>query len=562
MNSIKKEIVKELSKLQELKNLQLENTIEIPPDKNFGDLSLPCFILSKVYKIPPNQVAKQLSQKIKKPRGVSQIKVVGPYINFYIDKQFQVIQTLTKKPDKKELNLGKQKKIMIEFSSPNTNKPQHLGHLRNNLLGQSISNLLLKTNYKVIKTSIINDRGIHISKSMLAYKLWGKNKKPDKKPDHFVGDFYVLYEKKSQNNPKLDQKLKEILIKYEKGDAQTILLWKKLNSWVYQGFKQTYKDFNINFDKVYYESKIYKEAKYIVYKSLKQGTLKEKDGAIVADLSKYNLPQRILIRSDQTSLYITQDIYLALLRCKQYNPQKIIYVVANEQDTHFKQLFAILDLIGYPNYSKRLYHLSYGYISLPHGRMKSRQGIVVDTDTLLNDLIKLAKIELQKRQNLQKQALEKKAKIIAISAIRVFFLKYDPATDFVFDPKTSISFEGETGPYVLYTYARINSILRKQHAIPKKIKYSLLVQPEEQELISHLTNLNDTILKASKELKPSHVIRYIIILSQKTNEFYQKHQVLKAPQELKFARLALLKKIKQTLKETFDLMSIQYLEEM
>lgn len=562
MNYIKKDIINELSKLNQLSKLNLENAIEIPPDKTLGDFSLPCFFLAKIYKKNPNQISQELSKKISKPRGISHIKVVGPYINFYIDPIFVLKQTLSKKPNKQELNIGKSKKIMVEFSSPNTNKPQHLGHLRNNLLGQSISNILTKTNHKVIRASIINDRGIHICKSMLAYMLWGQNKKPNKKPDHFVGEFYVMYEKNAKQNPDLDKKIKELLIKWEQGDKKTILIWKKLNSWVYQGFKQTYNDFDITFDKVYYESNIYKKGKQIIYSELKKQTFEKKDGAIIADLSKYNLPEKVLIRSDGTSLYVTQDIYLALLRFKEYNPQKIIYVVANEQELRFKQLFAILDLINKGKYTQKLYHLSYGYISLPQGRMKSREGTIVDIDTLLRDLIELSKKELLKRNKLNKKQLEYKAKIIALSAIRVFFLKYDPSTDFVFNPESSISFEGETGPYILYTYARINSILKQRKQTKKQAKYNLLTTPEEIDLASHLFTLNQTIIKASNELKPSIIIRYILLLCQKTNEFYQKYPVLKAKQDLRIARLALLQKIKESLQETLDLMNIKYLEKM
>ena len=562
MNYIKKDLIKELSKLPELSNIDLEKLIEIPPDKTLGDFSLPCFELAKSLKKNPNQISQELSKKIIKIKAIKQIKSVGPYINFYINPIFVIKQTLSKKPNKQELNIGKSKKVMVEFSSPNTNKPQHLGHLRNNLLGQSISNILIKTNHKIIRTSIINDRGIHICKSMLAYMLWGQNKRPNKKPDHFVGDFYVMYEKNAKQNPDLDKKLKELLIKWEQGDKKTILIWKKLNSWVYQGFKQTYSYFDITFDKVYYESNIYKKAKQTIYSQLKKQTFEKKDDAIIADLSKYNLPEKVLIRSDGTSLYITQDIYLALLRFKEYNPQKIIYVVANEQELHFKQLFAILDLINKGKYTQKLYHLSYGYISLPQGRMKSRQGTVVDTDTLLKDLIELSKKELLKRNKLNKKQLEYKAKIIALSAIRVFFLKYDPLTDFVFNPESSISFDGETGPYILYTYARINSILKQQKPKKGKINYSLLSTPQEIDIALHLSMLNDIIIKSSNELKPSLIIRYILELCQKINGFYQKYQVLKAPEDLKFARLALLQKTKETLKKSLDLLSIKYLEKM
>ncbi len=563
MNHIKKDIINELSKQSELSKLNLENAIEIPPDKTLGDFSLPCFLLAKIYKKNPNQISQELAKKLSKPRGISHIRVVGPYINFYVDRTFIIKQIFSKKQDKKELNIGKFKKIIIEFSSPNTNKPQHLGHLRNNLLGQSISNILKKTNYKVIRTSIVNDRGIHICKSILSYMLWGNNRKPNKKPDHFVGDFYVMYEQNAKSDPSLNQKLNEILLKWESGDKKTILIWKKLNSWVYKGFAQTYKDFGIIFDVVDYESKIYKKGKEIVYLEQKNGTFQKKAGAVVANLSKYNLPEKILLRSNGTSLYITQDIYLALYRFKKYNPEKIIYVVANEQNLRFEQLFAILSLMGYNKYSQRAYHLSYGYISLPQGRMKSREGTVIDTDSLLEDLTNLAKKELQKRnQKISKNILDKKAKIIALSAIRVFFLKYDPLTDFVFNPESSISFEGETGPYILYTYARINSILKQQKQTKKQAKYNLLTTPEEIDIASHLFTLNQTITKASNELKPSIIIRYILLLCQKTNEFYQKYPVLKAKQDLRVARLALLQKIKESLQETLDLMSIQYLEKM
>lgn len=450
---------------------------------------------------------------------------------------------------------------MIEYSSPNTNKPLHLGHVRNNVLGMSLSNLYEFSGYRIIKTSLVNDRGIHICKSMLAYMKYGKNKIPDKKPDHFVGDFYALFTLMSKENPGLELEAQELLKKWESKDKKTLALWKKMNSWVYKGFEETYKIIGSRFDKTYYESKIYEKAKEIVSNGLKKGIFKKENDTITANLSRFNLPNKILMRSDKTSLYITQDIYLAILKFKQYKLFKSIYVVANEQNLHFKQLFTILNMLGYKWYND-CYHLSYGYVLLPSGKMKSREGTVIDADNLIAEMKSMAKNELLKRYKLSAKELERRSVLIALAAIKFFFLKYETFKDIVFNPEESISFEGETGPYIQYTYARANSILKKSKNKTQKYKPELLNKKEEIDIIDTLSKFPDTVEEAVLNYKPSLIAHYLINLCQQFNEFYQKHPVLKAEKQLRNARLLLVIATKQTILNASELLNIDLLEKM
>ncbi len=542
----KKEIAKLLNKEVKLENIQ--GLIETPPEDNLGDYAFPCFVLAKILKKNPNEIAKELSKKLKSKYFIK-IEANGPYLNFFIDKSILIKEVLNDVDKLKNKygssNIGKNKKVMVEFSSPNTNKPLHLGHLRNIFLGDSLSKILEFNGYKVIKANLNNDRGIHICKSMLAYQKFGNNKKPDKKPDHFIGDFYVLYEKKKSNA--LDQELKEMLIKWEANDKTVRFLWKKLNNWALQGFSETYKRLGIKFDKQYYESKFYDKAKQVINEGLKKEIFtKQDDGSVIAGLSDYGLPDRILLRSDNTSIYITQDIYLAELKFKEFKLSKSIYVVANEQNLHFKQLFKILELLGY-KWAKNCYHLSYGYISLPTGRMKSREGNVVDADDLLNEMENIAEKEIIKREKLSKQELARRGKAIGHSSLKFFILKYDPSKDFVFNPEESLSFEGYTGPYIQYTVARINSILKKAGYKNSKINFGLLNNDLDFKLNKMLDLFKEVIIKSCDEYKPSLLANYIFELSQLFNEYYHKYPVINEDKDLMKSRLFLIKNVKQVL---------------
>src|SRR3989344_881795 len=376
----------------------------------------------------------------------------GPYINFYLNKKNLSTSVLHKIQQQKE-NYGQQsfgEKIMIEFSSPNTNKPLHLGHVRNISLGDSISRILSFLGNDVIKGCLVNDRGIHICKSMLAYKKWGHNKNPDKKSDFFVGDFYVLFAKKATEHPELEQEAQEMLRLWEKGDKEVVALWKKMNEWVYAGFEETYAKLAVSFDKYYYESAIYLFGKEIAQEGLKKEIFFDKDGAIVAPLQEFGLPDKVLVRSDGTTIYITQDLYLALKKFEDYKLNRSIYVVGSEQNLHFQQLFAILKKLGH-KFADGCYHLSYGMVNLPEGKMKSREGTVV---------------------------LQQRGKQVGIAALKFHMLKIDAAKDMVYNPKESISFEGETGPYVQYTHARISSILRKHGELASDISLSSIGERE------------------------------------------------------------------------------------
>ena len=565
MNFFKEKLILLLTKYSGLESLEIVKLLEVPREKTLGDFSLPCFELAKKFKKSPVMIAEEIQLKIPKNKILSKIETKNGYLNFFINKEestkYTLNEILSKKNKYGSSTIGKKKPIMIEYSSPNTNKPLHLGHVRNNVIGMSLSKILEMEGYRVIKSCVINDKGVHICKSMLMYIKYGQNKLPDKKPDHFVGDFYVLFSKKLQEYPELEKEALELLNKWEQGDKKTLELWKKMNSWVYKGFNETYKEIGSSFDKLYYESQIYNKGKEIIFKGLKNNKFKEEDGAIIADLSKYNLPNKVLIRSDKTSLYITQDIYLAKLKFEQYKLYKSIYVVGNEQILQFKQLFSILDLLG-ESWYKNCIHLSYGYVSLPSGRMKSREGTVIDADNLIKDLTDIARNELIKRHKLSPKELERRSKIIAIGSIKLFFIKYETYKDFVFDPQESLSFEGETGPYIQYTYARANSILRKNKMQIKSYNPKELIEKEEIDLVDKLSNFKDIVEEASISYKPSLVAHYLIELCQQFNEFYQKCPVMESKKGLKEARIMLVKAAIQVINNSSNLLNIPLLDEM
>ncbi len=555
------EIIALLQKYTSLPVEEISQRLAIPPDPRLGDYAFPCFKLDN----NPHQAAQSLQQKIKVPHYIQKIEVAGPYLNFYLNPTIIAEQSITEiQTQKKQYGAGKEKKkVVVEFCSPNTNKPLHLGHIRNMAIGDAVCRLLSFQGNTVHPVSVINDRGIHICQSMLAYQKWGNNKAPDKKSDHFVGDYYVLFSKHAQEDENLKNEAQELLLKWERNDKSTRALWKKMNTWVLKGFTQTYKRFGVRFEKEYYESTYYTKGKDVVLEGLKEGIfVKDHTGAVTALLETYNIPNKVLLRGDETSLYMTQDLYLAGMRYKDYTFDKMIYVVASEQNLHFRQLFQILELLRRP-YAKSMYHLSYGLVNLPSGRMKSREGTVVDADDLLDEVASLAEQEVQKRYtHLSEKERKQRAEFIALGAVKFFVLKVDPIRDMVFNPEESISFDGETGPYLQYTHARACSILRKAKIKPKTAKYSLLKHPLEQRVLKILAQFPQRIQETAESYKLHLLCRYLLDLAQAFNELYHALPVISEDKELMKSRLALVDSVRQVLENGSNLLGIHAPEEM
>ncbi len=546
---------------------EIEALIEIPPPEFDYTYAFPCFRLSKFQKKEPNVIAQALRDKIKLPEFIKSIIAEGPYLNFIINPKF-ILETIYESKSeygriRDILEKPKKLRIVVEYPSPNTNKPLHFGHVRNMLLGKSLSNLLDYKKHHVFQVNLNNNRGIHICKSMLAYKKWGNNKKPDKKSDHFVGDYYVLYSEKSKNNDNLDQEAQELLRSWEAGDQEIVDLWKKMNKWAIEGFRLTYDKFGIKFDKEYFESDLYLEGKKKILEGLEKGLFERtKDGAVIARLKeKYNLEDKILIRSDGTSIYITQDIYLAYKKKEDFNYDRSIYIVADEQIQHFRWLFAILDMLGFKEDN---YHLSYGMIDLPSGKMKSREGTVVDADDVIEEVEKLAYSEVNKRYpDLTDDEKKIRAEKIGLAAVIFYILKYNPVKGFIFRPDESISFEGETGPYIQYCYARIASIISKSdREISITINWDLLTHEKERFLIKQLVYFPEIIDSSEKTYNIHLIPQYLLSLCQAFNSFYTSCQVISENKELERARLLLISCVQIVIKTGLDILGIETLEKM
>jgi len=545
-------------------DLDFENLIETPKDNKNGDFAFPCFILVKTLKLSPIKIAQDLSKKLDKV-NFEKIVAIGPYINFFMNRK-KLAENLILKINKEKDNFGKSeigkgKSVMLEFPSPNTNKPLHLGHLRNMSIGESVSRIYESNGFKVIRTSINNDRGIHICKSILAYQKWGEGKTPEsenKKSDHFVGDFYVKYNNEVKKDPSLEEEAKDMLKKWEDGDKETILLWKKMNNWAFDGFKKTFSKFGIKLDHEFYESQIYKNGKEIILDGLKKGIFKKReDGAIIINLEKEGLGEKVLLRPDGTAIYITQDIYLAKLKFDKYKIDESMYVVGNEQEYHFNVLFSILDKLGICDKNK-LTHLSYGMVNLPDGRMKSREGTVVDADNLIQELQDKVILGMKERGNFDLENSYEKSLKLSLAAIKYFLLKVDFKKTMVFNPNESISFEGDTGPYLEYSYARASSILRKKAAdkfsVPEKLEV------KELDLILKLNEFKGVIYDAYRQKNPALIANYSYKLAQIFNEFYHACPVVGSVNEQ--FRLNLVKSFRQVLKNGLALLGIETLEEM
>ncbi|MFN3301422.1 MAG: arginine--tRNA ligase [Patescibacteria group bacterium] len=572
INNLKETIKKEFG---EDKISGLEFDLETPPEAKMGDFGWACFKLANKIKKSPEEIAKILSSNIKSDEIIEKAVNIGPYLNFFLNKEKWFAITINEILEKKENfgrgNIGQGKKILIEFSSPNTNKPQHLGHLRNNLLGASLANLFESLNYEVIRVNLINDRGIHISKSMLAYQKWGENKTPETekmKGDHFVGKFYNLFEEKVKEDPHLLEEAQMLLKKWEEGDQETWQLWQKMNGWAMEGFHQTYEKLKIKFDKWYYESETYKIGKKIVLDALaKNLCYQREDGAIEIDLSNYRLGKKVLIRADGTAIYITQDLGLAKLKYDEYKPDLSLYVVGSEQEHHFKVLFKVLEIFGF-DWVKNCYHLSYGLVFLPEGRMKSREGKVIEIDKLLPEVKNIAKGEILKRdKEISPQELEERAEKIALASIKFSFLKINPTENILYHPEEEISFEGATGPYLQYTYARILGILKKLPPTDNQLSttdldYSVLKEPLEIEILKLLFNFPEVVEKSALSYNPSYLANFLLKLAQTFNTFYHQLPVLTARKKVRQARMALIKSVAQVLKNGLGLLGIDVLEKM
>jgi len=548
-----------------LKEEEVEKLIEIPPSQEMGDYAFPCFFLVSKLKQSPDKIALNIKGKIENsPNELENIQTKGPYINFFVDRKkiaLNLIREIKSLKDEYGKSISTGKNTMVEFPSPNTNKPLHLGHLRNMAIGESTSRILEFNGEKVIRANLNNDRGIHICKSMAAYKFYGRKRTPKiakKKSDHFVGDFYVMFNKKEKENVKLEAESRQLLQEWEKGNKEVIELWRKMNKWALDGFKETYSKFGIKHDVEFFESDIYKNGRDIIEKGLKDNIfIKKEDGAIVADLEKEGLGEKVLLRADGTSIYMTQDLYLAKLKYNKYKIDKSIYIVGNEQDYHFKVLFIILKKLGF-NFDG-LKHLSYGMVNLPEGRMKSREGNVVDADDLIEKVQKLVKKELESRDKLSKKQLEERSLKIALAAIKYILLKVDTKKDMLFNPKESIDFEGDTGPYILYSYARASSILKKLKKIDERYSVGEL-EEKEIALVKKLSEFKEIVLKSFRDLNPSTLANYSYQLSQIFNEFYHSCPVLNSEKESFRADLVI--SFRQVLKNALYLLGIEPLEKM
>lgn len=547
-------------------------SIEVPPNPEMGDYAFPCFKLSALLKENPNKIAASLAEKILPPKGIDKVISNGPYLNFFVTKEDlakkTIEQVLQEKDKYGKRQTGKKQKVMVEYSAPNSNKPLHIGHLRNNCLGMAISNILETNGFSVTKANMVNDRGIHICKSMLAYQEYGKGSTPEKegkKPDHFVGDYYVLYNQKVKEKPALEEQAYALLKKWEEKNPATIKLWKQMTNWAVTGFKQTYKEFGSKFDNWFFESQYYNKVEPIIKEAKKKGIFKQnEEGTLVAQLEEFGLPNKTVLRADGTSIYITNDLALTKHKFEKHKLNESIWVVGSEQELYFQQLFKIFELLGFA-WAKNCRHLSHGMVNLPSGKLKSREGKVIDADDLIAELELLVKKEIGKRgETLKEKELEARSRAIALSAIKFHMLKVAAQKDIMFNPKESISFEGETGPYIQYTYARAKSILEKAgKANIKKFDTLRLTGPEEQKIIKLLASYPAQVEKSLKQLSPHVICQFLIELAESFNTFYHKHSVLQAgSDEIKNERLVLVQATAQVLKNGLSLLDIEAIEKM
>ena len=562
-----------------------------------GHLTLVVFPFLKMSRKGPEQTAQEIGEYLKANEpAVAAFNVIKGFLNLTIasatwiellneiqaDEQYGLVQVTDASP-----------LVMIEYSSPNTNKPLHLGHVRNNLLGNALANIVAANGNKVVKTNIVNDRGIHICKSMLAWKKYGNGETPEtsgKKGDHLVGDYYVSFDKhykaevkelmakftaqgmnddeakaKAEAESPLMQEAREMLVKWEAGDSEIRGLWEMMNNWVYAGFDETYKKMGVSFDKIYYESNTYLEGKEKVMEGLEKGFFyKKEDGSVWADLTAEGLDHKLLLRGDGTSVYMTQDIGTAKLRFADYPINKMIYVVGNEQNYHFQVLSILLDKLGF-EWGKSLVHFSYGMVELPEGKMKSREGTVVDADDLMEEMIATAKEtsqELGKLDGLTQEEADDIARIVGLGALKYFILKVDARKNMTFNPKESIDFNGNTGPFIQYTYARIQSVLRKAAesgiVIPEQIPAGIELSEKEEGLIQMVADFAAVVKQAGEDYSPSIIANYTYDLVKEYNQFYHDYSILREENEaVKVFRIALSANVAKIVRLGMNLLGIE-----
>jgi len=563
----KDDLIKAIVKAAKIKAEEFTDLLEVPADPKLGDFALPCFKLSKHFKRNPNLIAEDLVKAIDLPESIQRAEAKGPYINFFVNNSLlmkELVETILKEKEKFGSLKSNKKTFLVESPGPNTNKPLHLGHIRNLFLGDSIARIYSKLGYNVKRINIINDRGIHVCKSMLAYQKWGNNKEPvNEKSDHFVGDFYVMFARNAADEPKFEEEAQEMLRKWEAGDKEVLAIWEKMNKWCIDGHKQTYKSLDFKHDKEYLESKTYKKGKEIVLEGLKKNLFyKTADGAVAINLGK-ELGEKILIRKDGTSLYITQDLYLAEKRFEDFKFDKLVYVVGNEQEYHFKVLFELFKLLKKP-FADKCYHLSYGMVNLESGKMKSREGTVIDADDLIQETKDLAKVEVEARNpSMTEHEKEALVKAIGLSAIKFAFLKFDAKKDFVFKPGESVKFDGTTGPYLQYSLVRAKKIQQKVDKKVSKPDFKLLTDPAEIKLAKKLALFPETVENTAKAYSPHILANYSYELSQTFNEFYESVSVANAgTPAIQNARLALVQAFEIIIGNCLDLLGIEKVNQM
>ncbi|MBQ0095416.1 MAG: arginine--tRNA ligase [Bacteroidetes bacterium] len=571
-----------------------------------GHLTIVVFPYLKMSRKGPEQTAGEIGTWLRSNvEAVSSYNVIKGFLNLVISTQVWVDMLNEINSDE---NFGTRKAtdsdplVMIEYSSPNTNKPLHLGHVRNNLLGGALANIMAANGYRVVKTNIVNDRGIHICKSMLAWLKWGNGATPEstgKKGDHLIGDYYVEFDRHFRAEVKsllpadyenLDEKAQEeakakaekesplmqeahaMLVKWEAGDPDVRALWEKMNSWVYAGFDETYRRLGVSFDKIYYESQTYLEGKGKVMEGLEKGLFfRKEDGSVWADLAENGLDQKLLLRSDGTSVYMTQDIGTAKLRFQDFPIDRMIYVVGNEQNYHFQVLSILLDRLGF-KWGKDLVHFSYGMVELPEGKMKSREGTVVDADDLMDEMIETARqtsAELGKLDGLTKEQSDEIMRIVGMGALKYFILKVDARKNMTFNPKESIDFNGNTGPFIQYTYARIRSIMRKAAEEGIKLNQRLyasdheVISEKELGLIQMLNGFQDVVHQAADDYNPSQIANYCYDLAKEFNQFYHDFSIMHEPsRNLKLFRLTLAANVGKIIRTGMGLLGIEVPERM
>lgn len=565
-----------------------DTALEVQQNKSEfeGDFTIVTFPLVKMVKKSPDIIASELGGAIAAQSDfVESYNVVKGFLNikikpaYFLENIPVLEQMLEQKPDRQDT-------VMVEYSSPNTNKPLHLGHIRNNLLGFSVAKILQEDGYQVIKTQIVNDRGIHICKSMLAWQLRGDGVTPESsglKGDKLVGNYYVDFDKNykaeiaelvaqgydedaaKKQAPSI-QAAQQMLLDWEKGDEDVRGLWGKMNGWVYDGFGVTYRRLGVDFDQVQYESNTYLLGKDLIQEGLNKGVFfRKEDGSVWVDLTDEGLDQKLLLRSDGTSVYMTQDLGTAVQRFNENHIQKLIYTVGNEQDYHFQVLFKILKKLGY-EWADQLYHLSYGMVELPEGKMKSREGTVVDADDLMQEMYETARekaLELGKMEQLSEEEKEASYEIIGLGALKYFMLKVDPKKKMLFNPKESIDFNGNTGPFIQYTYARIQSLLTKAgYGKTTELKVEN-INEHEKNLILELSNFREVVTKAADNLSPALVANYIYELVKTYNSFYQNNPIMsQEDQNVRDFRLSLSDLTGKTIKKALGLLGIETVNRM